>query len=132
MLGTITGKTSADYDGYPIKVDTAHFGLTVINLAKLAETPKPWFFCKPDPYGSWGDGRVDSDVWFWHQWREAGNSIYIDPETRIGHVEEMVVFHNDDLQVEHVYPADWVKGVSNVDASSSCSRLEAEACGIVD
>ena len=132
LLGTIAGKLSAEWDGYPIKVDTAHFGLTVINLAKLEATPKPWFFCKPDANGQWGDGRVDSDVWFWHQWKDAGNTIYIDPETRIGHVEEMIVLHNDDLEVEHIYPADWVGGRANVDETGTCERLEAEACGIGD
>lgn len=108
MLGTIEGKTQAEWDGYPIKVDTAHFGLTVINLKKLANTQKPWFFCQPDANGEWKTDKIDSDVWFWKQWREAGNSLYIDPEVRIGHVEEMVVMHDEDLSVKHIYPADWV------------------------
>jgi len=126
MLGTISGRLSAEWDGYPLKVDTAHFGLTIIDLAKLADTPKPWFFCQPDVQGQWGDGRIDSDVWFWKQWVKAGNTIYIDPGTRIGHVEEMVVMHDESLQVKHVYPADWVKGNSDVDEVSFCEGVAAE------
>jgi hypothetical protein len=109
MLGTIAGKESAQWNGYPLKVDTAHFGLTVINLAKLAKTPKPWFFCQPDANGQWGEDRIDSDIWFWRQWAAAGNSIHIDIATRIGHVEEMIVTYNDDMRIEHVYPVDWVQ-----------------------
>jgi len=126
MLGTISGRLSAEWDGYPLKVDTAHFGLTIINLEKLADTPKPWFFCQPDVQGQWGDGRIDSDVWFWKQWAKAGNTIYIDPGTRIGHVEEMVVVHDENLQAKHVYPADWAKGNSDVDEVSFCEGVAAE------
>jgi len=109
MLGTKDGCRELEWSGYPIKVSTAHFGLTVINLAKLATTEKPWFFCQPNENGEWNGSKIDSDVWFWQQWREAGNSIYIDPEVRLGHMEEMIVIHDDDMKPKHIYPADWVK-----------------------
>ncbi len=110
-LGTIAGVRSKQWDGYPLKVDTAHFGLTVINLAKLATVAKPWFFCQPNEYGEWTGEKIDSDVWFWKQWREAGHTIYMDPGVRIGHVEEMIAIHNEDMTVTHMYPADWVAKV---------------------
>ena len=109
MLGTITGQNSCTWNGYPVKLDTAHFGLTVINLAKLASTPKPWFFCQPNEDGEWGENRIDSDIWFWCQWQKAGNSVYIDPSIKIGHVEEVVAIHDDNHKHSHVYPADWTK-----------------------
>lgn len=108
MLGTIAGKTSAGWDGYPLKVDTAHFGLTVISTKSLARVAKPWFFCQPDEKGEWGENKIDSDVWFWKQWKEAGNSLFLDPGVRIGHVEEMVVLYEDDMTIQHVYPKEWV------------------------
>jgi hypothetical protein len=107
MLGTRDGQKMASWDGYPIALDTAHFGLTVIDLSKLANVAKPWFFCKPDENGEWDENKIDSDVWFWRQWRSAGNTIHMDPETRIGHLEEVIAVHDDDLQPKHIYPADW-------------------------
>jgi hypothetical protein len=95
-------------DGTPIKVDTAHFGLTVINLERLKSVKKPWFYSQPDENGDWGEAKIDDDIWFWKQWREAGNSIYIDPNVRVGHMEEMVAVFDERMKVRHVYPADWV------------------------
>lgn len=107
MLGTIEGKTSVDYTGYPLKVDTAHFGLTVIDLKKLAKTAKPWFFSMPNENGDWNGSKIDCDIWFWKQWREAGNSVYVDCETRIGHLEEMVSVFDDKMQPKFMHTADW-------------------------
>jgi hypothetical protein len=106
ILGTIDGGTKLYWDGYPVKLDTAHFGLTVINLAKLKDTPKPWFFCQPDSEGDWTGDKIDSDVWFWRQWQKSGNSLYMDPGTSIGHLEEIIAIR-DDSTVRHIYPADW-------------------------
>lgn len=108
MLATIEGKTKVEWDGTPIKVDTAHFGLTVINLERLKNVKKPWFYSQPDENGDWGESKIDDDIWFWKQWREAGNSIYIDPNVRVGHMEEMVAVFDERMKVQHVYPADWV------------------------
>jgi len=124
-LGTIEGTLEAVWEGYPVKVDTAHFGLTVINLKLLAEVEKPWFFCKPNENGDWTGSKIDSDVWFWRQWRDAGNTIYMDPGCRIGHLEEMIVMHNDGMQVEHIYPADWVEANKKHDANKTNSNVEA-------
>ena len=96
-----------DWDGRPLKADTLHFGLTVIDVAKLAEVPKPWFFAQPDPNGSWNDGRCDSDTWFWRQWEKAGFSAYLDPGCRLGHLEEMVSVFDSKLQLQHYYPKQW-------------------------
>jgi hypothetical protein len=107
LLGFKEGATSAQWNGYPIRVDAAHFGLTVVNVEALKKVAKPWFCCQPDKDGSWGEGRIDSDVWFWKQWRDAGNLLYADPGTCIGHVEEMVVMHNDEFKPTHYYPKEW-------------------------
>ena len=127
MLGTIEGKRSTGWDGYPVKVDTAHFGLTVISCEKLKTTAKPWFFCQPDKNGNWSEDKIDSDVWFWKQWKEAGNSIYLDPGTRIGHVEEMVVLYEDDMTIQHIYPKEWVERHASETNKAMEEQLSAEA-----
>ena len=114
MLGTVAkrlrsqdGEHAIEIDGSPIEAETAHFGLTVIDLKKLAEVPKPWFMSQPDSQGSWGAEKVDDDVYFWLKWKEAGNTVYFDPQTKIGHVEEMVAFHDENMQATHCYPKQW-------------------------
>ncbi len=124
MLGAKFGNNKQDWTGYPIQLDSAHFGLTVIDAKKLANVPKPWFFCQPDENGSWGDNRVDSDCWFWKQWREAGLRIHCDPDCRIGHVEEMVAIYEYDngvMRPTHMYPAQW----SQADVSPVTEAVEA-------
>lgn len=107
VLAYKQGQTKAQWSGDPVPVDAAHFGLTVLKVSKLSGVAKPWFVCKPDADGRWEDGRIDSDVWFWKQWKDAGNGLYIDPSIRIGHVEEMVTCHDEEFGVRHLYPKDW-------------------------
>lgn len=93
----------------PFSAVTAHFGLTAIRASSLAKMPKPWFHSTPSPEGDWGkeSGKVDDDIYFWRKWKEVGNTLYVDPGCRIGHMEEMVVYYDDDLQLHHGYPSDW-------------------------
>lgn len=116
LLGTVHGGEQTDTDakrvewhGYPLKARTAHFGLTVIDLAKLRCVAKPWFFAQPNANGEWSGDKVDDDVWFWLQWEKAGNSIYIDPGVRIGHLEEMVAVFDEQMQPKHVYLTEWAQ-----------------------
>lgn len=116
LLGTVYGgevvgpdEKRIDWDGYPIKARTAHFGLTVIDLNKLRSTPKPWFLATPDSNGEWSDQKTDDDVHFWLQWEKAGNSVYIDPEVKIGHLEEMVAVFDEQMQPKHVYVHEWAE-----------------------
>jgi len=93
--------------GAPIRVTTAHFGLTLIRVDVLREVPKPWFFAKPEESGDWGDDRLDDDIWFWHQWRLAGKNIYVAPNVSIGHLEETVAAFDKDMQPIHMYVSQW-------------------------
>jgi len=98
--------------GDPIKVKTAHFGLTAIDMRKLKDVPKPWFWSQPDAKGEWSDNKTDDDIWFWRQWENAGNSIYLDTECQIGHLEEVVthfVQRDGEFVQAHSYPKDWVE-----------------------
>lgn len=108
-LMTAMGKTGIDVDGRPIKVTTAHFGLTLIRTECLRDLPKPWFKAEPDSKGEWGKDKLDDDIWFWHQWRLAGKTIYVAPDVRIGHLQLMVSEFDEHMQPRHVHVTDWRK-----------------------
>lgn len=74
------------------EVDSAHFGLTVISTAALKRAKKPWFWSKPGPDGSWNEGRTDPDIYFWRNWRESGNRVFISPRVILGHGEYVVTW----------------------------------------
>jgi SAM-dependent methyltransferase len=108
-LMTVMGQTGVEVDGKPIKVTTAHFGLTLIRTECLKELPKPWFYTEPDQNGEYGKDRLDDDIWFWHQWRKAGRSIYVAPDVRIGHLQLMVSEFDEQMQARHVHVTEWRK-----------------------
>lgn len=99
-----------EIDGKPIKVTTAHFGLTLIRVESLKKVAKPWFYAEPSAAGNWDDDKLDDDIWFWHQWRKAGKTIYVAPSISIGHIEETVAVFDSDLQGKHIYVHEWQKG----------------------
>lgn len=110
ILASINGKSSIEIAGDPFRVSTAHFGLTAIDLRKLGKVAKPWFISQADENSEWGDARIDDDIWFWRQWEKAGNTIYLDPQTRIGHLEEMVVMVDPKTyEAVHAYPNEWLE-----------------------
>jgi hypothetical protein len=89
---------SMDWFAEPVQeVDTAHFGCTIISTAALKRMQKPWFLETPDPSGSWGTGRTDSDIAFWKQWRASGNKVFVTPRVSIGHGEYVVTWPGKDL-----------------------------------
>jgi len=111
-LFTVGNQTECKIDvtrDEPFEAVTAHFGLTVIRALKLAKMNKPWFHSTPSPDGDWSkeSGKVDDDIYFWRKWKENGNTLYVDPGCRIGHMEEMVAHYDEDLQLQHGYPSDW-------------------------
>jgi len=91
----------------PILCTSAHFGLTLIRVEDLKRVPKPWFFAEPGKDGDWDEDRLDDDIWFWHQWRKAGKTLYVTPRVSIGHIEETVAVFDDKFQARHTYIADW-------------------------
>jgi predicted SAM-dependent methyltransferase len=94
-------------DGNPIRVHTAHFGLTAIRLDKLANVPHPWFMPKPNTFGHWDKDNIDADIAFWHSWERAGNTLYVDPTIRIGHIEEIVRYHDVNCEIQLATVEQW-------------------------
>jgi hypothetical protein len=89
------------------KITTAHFGLTLIRANKLRDLPKPWFHDVPADDGTWGDGRTDADVAFWHKWEAAGNSLYLANRVPIGHLELQVMWPGADAKAIYQPVGDW-------------------------
>lgn len=99
---------NVNFEGKPLQVRTAHFGLTVIKLDKLTQVEKPWFWGQPGERSkSWDETRVDDDIWFWRQWEKAGNTVFIDSSVSIGHMEEMISYFDDDGKHQIAYPSEW-------------------------
>lgn len=93
-----TTQVHRSWFGEPVQeVDTAHFGCTVISTAALKRAAKPWFWSKPGPGGSWNEGRTDPDIWFWRNWRDSGNKVYITPRVVLGHGEYVVTWPAQEL-----------------------------------
>lgn len=96
-----------EFQGKPLRVSTAHFGLTAIKLDKLKDIPRPWFWSTPDENGDWSDAKVDDDIYFWRKWHEYGRSVYCDSSVSIGHLEELVACFDENGTHKLVYPNDW-------------------------
>ncbi len=97
----------AKMTGGPIQATTAHFGLTLFRASSIKKMKKPWFWSTPREDGTWNDGRLDDDIYFWGKWRDAGNTLFVHTGCKIGHVEEMVAHYDDTFQVQHSYLTKW-------------------------
>ena len=93
-----------------MQVATAHFGLTLLRVSALKEVPKPWFLNVPDEDGSWGPGRMDADIYFWHNWKNAGKTVHIANRVPIGHLELTVSWPGSGLKKQRQAVEDWQKG----------------------
>lgn len=110
----------------PFRVDSAHFGLTLIRADRLKSLAKPWFWSQPGKDGEWGDDRVDADIYFWNKWYEAGHSVYVAPDVRIGHLQVMVSDYDKNFVPRHSYVNRWLKenhSVSDNEVISSQREL---------
>lgn len=116
-LMTIQGADGKNIGSFPrehfapdlTRVHTAHFGLTLIRVAALKDLPKPWFWAKPAPDGSWGEGRVDDDISFWKLWQAEGRTLYQANHIPVGHLELMVRWPDRNLRVIHQHASEWAK-----------------------
>jgi len=90
------------------KVKSCHFGLTIMRTATLKQMAKPWLHHVPAPDGSWGDGRVDADVAFWHKMAKVA-PVYVTPRVNVGHMQRMVSWVGVDWQPVHQHMDDYQK-----------------------
>lgn len=107
-LFTCFGKEAVQFEGAPLKVSTAHFGLTAIKIDAVRRCGLPLFQGQPGPNGQYDETRIDDDIWFWKQWEKAGNSVYVDSGCAIGHAEEMIAYYDRNGQHQFAYPNDFI------------------------
>ena len=101
------GCLEAATDRGPFLVDTAHFGMTLLRVDALQDVEKPWMQGQPDKFGSWGEERMDADVFFWHQWKKAGKTLFVDPNVRVGHLATMVRGFTPQMEFEVLTVPEW-------------------------
>lgn len=92
-----------------LPVDTAHFGLTLLRTEALRKLKRPWFKDTPDKDGQYGDGRTDPDIFFWNNWKECGNTLFMANHVSIGHCQQMVSWPDYYLKPIHQYLPDYQK-----------------------
>lgn len=71
---------------------TGHFGLTVFRASAFKKLKTPWFKAIPGPDGSWNDGRIDDDIYFWQNFKECGLNAFVAPHVNIGHLQLLCTF----------------------------------------
>lgn len=86
------------------RVETGHFGLTLIRTATLRTMPHPWFKAIPNEDGEWKKGKVDPDIYFWLQWRAAGKTLYMARNVRIGHLQRKITYPDQHFRGVDVEP----------------------------
>ena len=97
--------TKDDYDTGAVLAQCGHFGCTLFKASCFDKLNKPWLQEIPDPNGSWNDGRVDSDIYFWGNCIKSGLKVLFAPKIRIGHIQQMCTFagkYEDGFKPVHV------------------------------
>ena len=93
-----------------LRVATAHFGCTLIRTSSLLATPRPWFKGEPAADGTWGEGHIDDDIWFWRQWEKADLHLAIAPRVVVGHGEFMIRWPDENFQTIYQHPNEFTEG----------------------
>ena len=89
--------------GEVIRSETAHFGLTLLRVSALQSMPKPWF------NRTYGENAHDPDVQFWHNWKAAGNSLYVALRVPVAHCELMLRWPDQNFATLFQRPAEFHK-----------------------
>ena len=98
---------SRDFSGALTPISTGHFGLTIFRAHAFSRIPTPWFFGQPNDKGEWNDGRIDDDMWFWRQVKQARLKVGLSNEVRIGHLEMVITWPGDDYTPVHQSVTDY-------------------------
>jgi hypothetical protein len=87
----------------------AHFGMTLFRASVFERISKPWFWEKPDPNGSWGEGRIDPDTGFWLNCKENGIKVCMATDVLLGHGEYGPTYPDDEFKPIRMSLNDWRK-----------------------
>lgn len=96
--------------GAIIPISTGHFGLSLFRADMFHKLKKPWFLAVPSDEGRWNteSSKIDEDIYFWHNLRDSGFQAWCHTGIKIGHLEEMVTCYDGNLDVEYLYPQEWL------------------------
>ena len=76
------------------------------------------------------DAKIDDDIWFWNTFRQSGRRVWVDVETRIGHMEEMIAIYDENLQPKHIYPEQWREQfLSKKETASNADEASRQSAG---
>lgn len=95
------------HDIVPVKM--AHFGLTVFRAESLRKLKKPWFAGKMDPEGGFGEGRIDPDVQFWHEFRAQGFRPFMASHVCVGHCQQFITWPGENFEPLHQYSSEYAE-----------------------
>jgi hypothetical protein len=99
------------FDPDLLECHVAHFGLTMFRTSALRKMEHPWFLNVPDADGMWGEKKQDEDIYFWRKWRATGNSLYLANHVVTGHIESMIAWPDENMDVTFQHPCDfWSDG----------------------
>jgi hypothetical protein len=87
-----------------VRASWAHFGATLIRVSAIRKMRRPWFLETPNEEGRWGEGRTDPDIYFWRNFAESGNKLFLAPQVHLAHAQVMYTVPGPDLKPRHVYP----------------------------
>ena len=113
-FGNVRRQVGVDeFEGDLTRIETGHFGMTLIKLAALKDMPKPWLWSQPNKEGDWTDDgddcKTDADIYFWKKFRLCGKRIYQANHIKIGHIQVVSSWPTNDWQIKHQYLSDWTE-----------------------
>jgi len=101
------------FDDPLVPIVGGHFGLTIFRASAFVDLKKPWFIAEPNEDGDWGDGRIDEDIHFWHNFHACGKKACLATEINIGHIQLSCTFPGaprDQFKPVQYYMNDMDKG----------------------
>jgi predicted SAM-dependent methyltransferase len=78
-----------EFDEELVQIATGHFGLTIFRVSAFQGLKKPWFQAHPNEDGDWGEGRIDEDIHFWHNFHDEGRKVCLVTSCMIAHLQMM-------------------------------------------
>jgi hypothetical protein len=75
-----------------VPIINGHFGLTIFRVSAFDNLDKPWFIAKPNEDGDWGEGRIDEDIHFWHNFYHCKKKVCLATQVNIGHIQLKCTF----------------------------------------
>jgi hypothetical protein len=81
-----------EFEAELVPIMTGHFGLTIFRVSAFKDLEKPWYNSIPNENGEWGEGRIDEDIYFWHNFYKSGRKVCLATSVMLGHLQMMATF----------------------------------------